>query len=383
MSAVLQITPALDAGGVERTTIEVAEAIVNAGGRALVASRGGRLEEELKAVGGELFRMGVDTKDPLGIWRNVDRIAALAEQEKAALIHARSRAPAWSAYYAAKRLNLPFVTTYHGIYNARTPFKKAYNAIMAKGDTVIANSNYTRDHIIKRHKTPKDRVVAIPRGVDYALFDPARVDPERRARARLEMGVPAEDPRPIVLLPARLSPWKGQMTLIEAAALLSRRRPGAARFVLAGDAQGRDHYVAQLQKQIRIKGLQPLFTLPGHVADMPAAFAAADIAVFPSLEPEAFGRGAVEAQAMGVAVIAAGHGGLAETVVDGETGLLVPPGDARRLADALEQLLTAAPERRAAIGAAGARHVRARYSKENLQRATLDVYAQLITKEAP
>jgi len=378
MLSVLQVTPALDAGGVERTTIEVAEAIVRAGGRALVASRGGRLAGELAAVGGELSLLPMDAKNPLRIWLNAGALARLASRNDVQLIHARSRAPAWSAYWAARRLRLPFVTTYHGIYNARTRLKRAYNSIMARGDVVIANSEYTRAHVLAEHGIAPERVVVIPRGVDVARFDPANVDPSSVARLRAAWRLDERPGGAVVILPARLTAWKGQRLLIEAAAQIEARHPGLARYVLAGDAQGRDAYVSDLERLIAERGLKDRFVIAGHVAEMPAAFALSDVAVFPSLEPEAFGRGAIEAQAMGLPVVAAAHGGLTETVVEGETGLLTPPNDAGALAAALERLLLLSPEARRAMGGVGQARVRALFTSQALQRATLKVYDRLL-----
>lgn len=179
---ILQVIPELDAGGAERTTIEVAEAVVSAGGRCLVASRGGRLEADLKAVGAELVRLDMKSKNPVVIWRNAGRIADVIETEGVDLVHARSRAPAWSAKWAARRTGKPFVTTYHGTYNAVTGLKRRYNAVMAAGDRVIANSQFIADHVQAEHGVGEDRLRVIPRGVDVKRFDPIAVSPDR-ARA--------------------------------------------------------------------------------------------------------------------------------------------------------------------------------------------------------
>ncbi|MGE0044516.1 MAG: glycosyltransferase, partial [Hyphomonadaceae bacterium] len=253
MASVLQVTPALDAGGVERTTIEIAEALSRAGMGALVASRGGRLENELAAAGGELIRVPLDTKNPFVIRANADRLAAIARERGVSLIHARSRAPGWSAYWAAKRLSLPFVTTYHGIYNGKTPWKMAYNSVMAKGDLVIANSHYTRDHVIRTHHVDPARVIAIPRGVDLDRFDPAKVAPGAAEAMRRAWSL-APSPGLVLLLAARLTRWKGQLLLIEAAARVLETRRGAISIVLAGDDQGRARYRLELVEAIRRYG---------------------------------------------------------------------------------------------------------------------------------
>jgi glycosyltransferase involved in cell wall biosynthesis len=379
--SVLQVTPALDAGGVERTTIEIAEALTRAGGRAIVASRGGRLEAELKAAGGQLVTMPLESKNPVTMLANIGRLEHLARTENAQIIHARSRAPAWSALFAARRLGLPFVTTYHGVYNGKSGLKRFYNSVMARGDVVIANSDYTRAHVLKTHRVAPDRVVSIPRGVDLARFDPAAVDPSRVSAMRALWGIRPDDKRPIVLVPARLTRWKGQMVLIEAAAIIEKAQPGAALYVLAGDSQGRQEYVSDLHGRAGRLGLESCVRIVGHLVDMPAALAAAEIAVFPVIEAEAFGRAAVEAQAMGLPVVASAMGGFTETIVDGESGHLVTPNDPGKLAAAVQRLLALAPADRQAMGAKGAARVRARYSVDALQVATLGVYERVLAKK--
>jgi glycosyltransferase involved in cell wall biosynthesis len=378
MLAVLQVTPELEAGGVERTTIEMAQAITRAGGLALVASAGGRLERELETAGGVLIRMPLASKNPITMMSNALALARIGKERGVSLIHARSRAPAWSAYWAARHLGVPFVTTYHGIYNAKSGLKRAYNGVMAKGDMVIANSNFTREHVLREYHLPFERVTAIPRGVDLAAFDPSAVDPAKVAALKRAWGVEADDFT--VILPARLTRWKGQLLLIEAAGFLAKSHPELKpRFVLAGDAQGREHYVEELKRGIVHMGLEGRVVIAGHVPDMPAAFAVSDAAVFPSLEPEAFGRGAIEAAAMGLPVIAAAHGGLAETIVDGETGLLFEPANPHALAAMLAKLIEMGQEERVRLGSAGQKRARTLYSTAALQASTLQVYDKVLS----
>ncbi len=379
MYSVLQVTPALDAGGVERTTIEVAEAIAHEGGAALVASRGGRLEPDLAAAGGELIRMPTDSKNPITLYANALKIADVARKRNVKLIHARSRAPAWSALWAARKLKVPFVTTYHGIYNGRSGFKKLYNSVMARGDLVIANSEYTRAHVLKHHKAPAEKVVTIPRGVDLEWFDPARVPQERIDKLRSGWSAQGKF---VILMPARLTRWKGALVLIDAAQRLKARIRERFKVIIAGDAQGREGYLQELEAAISAADMMSDVAIVGHVGDMPAALAAADVVVAPSIEPEAFGRSAVEASAMGRPVIASKLGGFIETVADGETGFLIPAGDAEALAQALERVMSLSPAERAAIGAAGTARARALYSKAALQASTLQVYRRLLGDQA-
>ncbi len=356
----------------------MASAINRAGGLALVASAGGRLEPDLEAAGGELIKLPLATKNPFVALINALRLARVIQKRRVDVVHARSRAPAWSAWIAAKLTRTPFLTTFHGIYNARSAPKRFYNSIMAKGDLVIANSEYTREHILYHFRTPPERVIAIPRGADLSVFDLQAVQAEDIAAQRAAWHVAVGDARCVVIAPARLTRWKGQLVLIEAAAELLKRRPGAMRLIFAGDAQGRTNYADAMQGAIDAAGLQEAVSIVGHLRNMPLAFAASDIAVFPVIEPEAFGRGAVEAQAMGVPVIASNLGGFTETVVEGETGYLVPPGSASALAAALERMIDAGASARAAMGAQGRKRVRALYSTEALQAATMAVYQHLL-----
>jgi glycosyltransferase involved in cell wall biosynthesis len=371
---ILQVIPTLEAGGAERTTVEVAQAIVRAGGMAMVATRGGRM-----TVGGQVTHLPVDSKNPAMIVLNSRRLGALTQRANLKLIHVRSRAPAWSALWAARARKLPFVTTYHGIYVARGPIKRFFNAVMARGDTVIAPSDYARRHLLKEHGfVDPAQVVTIPRGVDLDAFDPGAVAPERVATLRRAWGLAADDKRVVVLVPARLSPIKGQQTVIEAAAKIEAVAPGRAVFILAGDAQGRSDYVAKLDMAITALGVGDMVKRVGHVRDMPAALAAAAVGVFPSLVPESFGRTAVEAQAMGMAVIAADLGGQSETVLKDRTGILFPAGEANALAAALERVLAMSEQARRAMGEAAMAHARALYSTTALQDATIGVYKRLL-----
>jgi len=378
----LQITPELDTGGVEQTTVDMARAVVAAGGRALVASRGGRLEPALAEAGGELVRLPVHSKNPLALLANARALEAVIRRERVSLVHVRSRSPAFSALRASRRAGTPVVATYHGVYGARSPLKRWYNGVMTRGDKVIANSGFTRDHLIREHRVDPARVATIPRGIDLARFDPQAVTPERIDAVRAAWGLPPGDPRAVILLAGRLTRWKGQGLLVEALKRLKARGQDQFAAVLAGDSQGRDGFRAELAAAIAEAGLEGQVRIVGHTHDMPAAYLAADLACAPSLAPEAFGRTAVEPQAMGRPVLAAQHGAAEETVVDGETGWLVPPGDPEAWADALEDALAAGPHAWARMGQEGVVRVRSLYSVDAMAQATLAVYAEVLASRA-
>ncbi|MCA3421195.1 MAG: glycosyltransferase family 4 protein, partial [Roseomonas sp.] len=281
--ALLQVLPALRSGGVERGTLEIAEAQIAAGFRAIVASAGGEMVPALEALGAKHITMPLTAKSPFAIWRNAAALAALARAEGVALIHARSRAPAWSALIAARRAGLPFVTTYHGAYNEGFPCKRFYNSVMARGDRVIAISHFIADLIRTRHGVAESRLRVIPRGVDPRRFDPGLVGTERLERLRKAWNLP--EGRPIIMLPARVTRWKGQMVLVEAMA----RLPGDSLALLVGDAEERPAFKAELLARAHSLGLQDRVRLVGHATDMPAALLLADIVIHASTDAEAFG----------------------------------------------------------------------------------------------
>ncbi|WP_436642283.1 glycosyltransferase [Microbaculum sp. FT89] len=380
---VLQIVPSLDAGGAERTAVDVAAALVQAGARALVATTGGRLVTELDAAGGIWVPFPAATKNPIEILWNAERLRRLSIREDVSLIHARSRAPAWSGLLAARRLGVPFVTTYHGAYKKGGSLKNWYNSVMARGDAVIANSRFTADLIESRHRQARGKLTVIYRGTDLTKFDPETIAADRIAGLRDAWGV--REGRRIVLLAARLTEWKGQAVLIDAAARLAGEGLDDVDFVLAGDPQGRTDYVADLEKRIDGAGLRDRVHIVGHCADMPAADRAADVVALPSTEPEAFGRSAAEAQAVGTPVVVSNLGAVPETVlappdVDAErrTGWRVPAGDAAALAAAIREALALSPAQRAAISERARAHVRGAFSLDAMTSATLQTYARLL-----
>ncbi len=375
---IAQIIPDLSAGGAERTTVEMAEAICAAGGRALVISTGGRLESELEKVGGELIRMPVATKNPIAIRQNGNALGKLIENEKIDLLHARSRAPAWSARIATQKAGISFVTTYHGAYSGSSAPKKRYNSVMAKGDLVITNSDWTTGFVKAQHDTSPDRLVTIPRGVDFQAFDPDAVSIERIEALRNEWGIEDNDKRIRLVLPGRLTAWKGQALAIRALGALSREEQKDLHLILPGDSQGRAKYVRELEDLILLHKLGGIVSLVGHCLDMPAAYLLSDIVLAPSTRPEAFGRVAAEASAMAKPVIVADHGGQREIVVDGQTGARAEPGNIDSLTACLRAILHLPAESREAMGAEGQRYVRERFSKIQLQTATLDVYRRVL-----
>ena len=384
---ILQIVPELETGGAERTTVDIAAGLAQVGARALVATEGGRLVGELQAKGGIWAPFPAGTKNPFAMLWNVRRLAKLCLDEGVALIHARSRAPAWVALGTARALELPYVTTFHGSYAGRSSIKLRYNSVMTRGDVVIANSHYTAELIRSLYPEAGERIRVIHRGTDFGIFSPSAVAPERVEALRKAWQVAPHER--VVLLAARLTGWKGQKVLIEAAAKLKAQGLSEVAFILAGDAQGRDSYVRDLDRLIQANGLAGVVRRVGHCADMPAAFLAASVVAVPSTEPEAFGRSAVEAQAMGAPVVVSDLGAVPETVrtppevpAAERTGWRVPPGDAGALAEAIGAALSLGASAREAMATRARIHVETHFSLEQMIEQTLDVYTTLLARPA-
>jgi glycosyltransferase involved in cell wall biosynthesis len=375
MPAVLQVVPSLVTGGVERGTADVSAALVQAGWRSVVVSSGGPMVREIERAGGIHVTLPMDSKNPLVIRRNVRRLTDLITLHRIDLVHARSRAPAWSAWSAAQRMDRPFVTTFHGVYNAGNPLKQWYNSIMTRGTRVIAISEFVGRHIAARYGVPQNRIRIIHRGVDFAAFDPHRISQPRIVQLAREWRLP--DGVPVIILPGRLTRWKGQLVLIDALAKLGRRDVCC---LLVGSDQGRTKYRKEVEEHVRRRGLEGVVRMVDHCRDMPAAYMLADVVVSASTDPEAFGRVVAEAQAMGRPVIAPNHGAAPEIVLPGETGWLVAPGDAAALATALDVALTLDADQRLWLANAAIEHVRQRFTREQMCAATLDVYREVLAE---
>ncbi|MDH5748662.1 MAG: glycosyltransferase family 4 protein [Rhodospirillales bacterium] len=377
MTCVLQVLPALgQGGGVERGTVEIADAIVTAGGRALVASRGGNLAYEVKRFGGEHFDLPLDSKNPLVMYSNIGRLANLIESQGVDIIHARSRAPAWSAYYAAKKTGIPFITTFHGTYSAGNWLKWRYNSIMARGDRVIAISNFIAGHVRRNYGVPVSRLRTIHRGVDLGKFDPDQVSAQRVVTLAAKWRLP--DDMPVVMLPGRLTRWKGQPTFIRAIAKMKNRN---IRALLVGSDQGRTGYRRELERLVEACGVNEQVRFVDHCDDMAAAYMLADVVVSASTDPEAFGRVVIEAQAMGRPVIATDHGGAKETVIEGKIGWLVPPGDEAALARILETATELDEAARTRLVKDSIAYIQTNFSKDTMCKKTIAVYEEVLGRK--
>ena len=376
-AAVLQVVPRLVSGGAERGTVDMARALVGAGWNAFVASGGGPLERDIIRAGATHLALPLASKNPLVMRRNAGALARLIRQLGIDIVHARSRAPAWSAWSAARTTGRHFVTTFHNAYGTGAPLKHWYNSVMARGERVIAISEFVADHAAQVYGIGPDRLRTIPRGVDLDVFDPRQVGVERVASLARHWRLP--DRAQVVMLPGRLTRWKGGLDFVAAIAALGRRDICC---LLVGPEQ-RHGFRRELERAIERNRLGYIFRIVENCRDMPAAYMLAEVVVSASRDPEGFGRVIIEAQAMGRPVVATDHGGARETIVPGMTGWLVPPNDPAALAGAIGQALSLPVSERLVFAERTIAHVALRFTREVMCARTIQVYEELLFPQAP
>ena len=378
---ILQVLPALNSGGVERGTVEVAIALKDKGYIPYVASSGGVLASYLHAQGIAHIELPLGSKNPLVILKNIIRLKKLIQSEQIDLIHARSRAPAWSAYGAARLCKIPFVTTFHGTYNFKTALKRYYNSIMVRGDHIIAISPFIFRHILQHYQgyVSESRITIIDRVVDLNQFDPQAVADQRKIDLLKAWDVP--ETAKILLMPARLTRWKGQLVVLEALQEIISDYPECI-CVFVGSDQGRTQYTQDCKQKVATLGLQKHVRFVSHVDDMPAAYALSSLVLHASTDPEAFGRVIIEAQAMHVPVIASRLGAPQDTILEGVTGWLHSPGNAPDLAVKIKEVLALPSKERQRVGDIAKQRVKEKYDATLLFAKTIKIYEDLIQHDS-
>ncbi len=370
---VMQIIPELGTGGAEQGCIDVSDALVKGGANAIVVSHNGSRLHDLARTGATHINLPVHSKNPIVMWNNIRRLRRIIKEHHVDIVHVRSRAPAWSALKACEGTKAHYMTTCHAPYNFHNSAKKFYNSAMTKGERVIAISHYVAQYLYENYGLNERTMRLIPRGIPMDRFHPSLVTSERLVKLTQEWRIP--EGQNIVMLPGRLTRWKGQIDLINALSLIKRKDIFG---LIIGPDQGRKEYRAELEELIKEKGLESNIRMVDNCNDMPAAYMLATVAVCPSTDPEGFGRIPVEAQAMGRPIVATNHGGALETVIDGETGWLIPPHSPDKLAKAIEEAISLTPEQRSTLAGKAMKHVNENFTKEIMTNRTLDVYAELL-----
>jgi glycosyltransferase involved in cell wall biosynthesis len=399
LPAVLQVVPALTDGGAQTSAIEMAAYVHAHGWGSAVASAGGPQAVVLEKLGIPHHTLPLASKNPLTILGNSLRLLRLTARGKINILHARSRAPGWSAWLAVKMWNtlakvpglggparfhpVAFVATYHGTYGAQGVLKKFYNSVMLRGRYVIANSQFITTHLMETYGIDPTHIAIAPRGVEPAVFDPATIAPATRAAILAECGAGPEVP--LIVCVGRLTRWKGQALLLEALALLA---DVPWQLAIVGGASAKDAaYAAELHAQVARLGLTGRVVFLGSRTDIPALNATATLAVNMAIEPEAFGRAAIEAMAMGTPVVATALGGSRETITPGITGWLIDAAgkpDGKRYTFApqvVAQTLRAAltnPKALTSMSQAARAQVLANYTVQACCAAEFAVYGRLL-----
>ena len=375
--SVVQVLPALNQGGVERGTIEIAESLQKAGIPNYVVSAGGKMVAELEKMGIEHITLPVQTKNPFRIWLNSYRLEKILKEKQAGLVHVRSRAPAWSVKWACHRLNLPFIGTFHGLYGMNPEsLKKPYNRVMTQGRVVIAVSAFIQQHLMRDYRIPEQHIRLIPRGAVINKFNPEKITSTQIDAFANEYQIPRD--KPIITLVGRLTRIKGHMIVLDA--LKQMKHQDITVLFIGGNPKGDyntelQSKLADLPQNITVK----IFAVSGD--EMPLVYALSDVLVQPTLVPESFGRGIAEAQAMGRIVIASNHGGAVELIQDGRTGFLSPVSDSRTLAGILDKVLDMPQSERQKIEQAATESVRTNFSIQKMCDRTIAVYKEILSNE--
>ena len=374
---IVQIVPQMNRGGVERGTVEIAEAISARGWKAVVICNGGRMENQLRRAGAEVYTLPVDTKNPLK-WPAVRRrLKAVLLSVGADIVHVRSRAPAWIALPLTRAMGIHSISTIHSKFVPQNFVKRIYNQKMLSADGIIAISDYVKSVITSHYSeaVSEKAIQVIHRGVDLDVFDPAKVSQHRIVRLSETLNLP--DDGPVVMLPARATEWKGHAPLIEAVARLEAKD---VTLLLLGAGDGHSRFIERLRALAIKTGLDGRLRIASGTDDMPAALMLADVVAMPSTIPEPFGRVALEAEAMGRPVVAFKHGGAIESIQEGETGWLAEPNNVEDLARCLQLALKLGPRQRTIWAKRARAHVESAFSTQQMCEKTLEIYADFLQK---
>lgn len=375
-TVVMQILPSLISGGVEQGTIDLNTGLAKAGMKSIVVSNGGPRVYEITRAGGTHIELPVHAKNPVTMWLTSRKLRKLILDHKVDVVHAASRVPAWIAKRAVEGTPAAYVTSCHSAHKIGNSFKRRYNAAIAGGSRVMAVSKYLAEYLRRNYDTAAEKISVIYRGLSLERYHPTAVSADRLIAIARHMRVP--DGAAVIMLPGRLTRGKGHIVLLHALARIKNRD---ALCLFVGSDAGQQNYRRELEKEIARLGLEAQTRIVTDCPDLPAAYMLATVVACPSLVAEGFGRTSVEAQAMGRPVIAARNGGLPETLVDGETGWLVPPDDAGALAEALDKALGLNGEERSALATRAMSHVAANFTNARMCALTFAVYADALAEK--
>ena len=377
---VLQVIPKLGYGGAETGCYDLAHYLPENNCSSYIVTSGGELLKFIDRKKVKVIKLPVHSKNPFLMLFNSIALIFIILLNNISIVHARSRAPAWSCLLATKITRRKFVTTFHGTYNFKNPFKKFYNSVMVRSDLIIAGSNFIFSHINQnypKYLNLKKKFLVIFRGINVDYFDTSTtLDNEEN---RLISDWEVDKNKKIILMPGRLTAWKGQETFIEALNLVNKEL-GYDSFnaVILGSDQGRDIYTKKIKRLAEQYRLTSQLKFIEHCKNMPLAYKISDIVVSASVEPEAFGRVAVEAQSMEKPIIASDIGGSNETIVDNITGFLFQSGNAEALSKKIVEALQLDESRLKSIGIEGRKNIIKKFNVEKMCFSTYSEYKKLL-----
>ena len=377
---VLQVIPKLGHGGAETGCYDVAHYLPENNCKSFIVTSGGELIKFINKEKVKLIKLPVNSKNPIIILFNSIALIFIIFYYNISIVHARSRAPAWSCLLATKVTGRKFVTTFHGTYNFNNKMKKFYNSVMVKSNVVIAGSNFIFSHIKENYSdylNYKNKLLVIFRGINVDYFDPTTKTELEEIKLLKSWDI--EENKKIILLPGRLTSWKGQELFLEAINLVNIQLGYEAFYaVILGSDQGRDLYKKKLIRLSEQYRMTKQVKFIDHCKDMALAYKVSDIIVSSSIEPEAFGRVAVEAQSMGKIIIASNIGGSNETVIDEKTGYLFESGNSKSLSEKIFKVLNLDDMTLKTVGIEGRKNAVSKFNVEKMCFSTYSEYKKLI-----
>jgi len=392
---IMQILPALVSGGVERGVVDVGKAVAQAGFESIVVSNGGTMIQQFNGSKVKHIKLPLHSKNPLTIYLNIKRLAKIITDNQVDLIHIRSRSPAWSTYFAYKKIikkaeqknQCQIISTVHGSYSLNLFSKKIsklklkYNAIMLKPKFIIAVSDFIKNYIYQNYSGIENladkKIEVIHRGVDLNYFCNSKVPQSRIVQLIEQWDLP--DDKQIIMLPARITGWKGHEFLISALAKVQNQNFFC---IMVGSSKGHETFAKKLEQKIKENNLQGKIKIVGETKDMPAAYLVSDMVISSSIRPEAFGRIAIEAGSIGRIIIATNIGGSLETVIDGQTGFLVEVNNVNKLAQIIDQVLTMGKSEKEHMQQSAIKHITENFSNQKMLDKTIEFYKQILDSVA-
>ena len=380
---VLQVIPKMGYGGAETGCYDIGHYLAEKNCKSYIITSGGPLLKFIRKDKVKVFRLPVQSKNPILILLNTIFISLIIIFLRINIVHARSRAPAWSCFLSCKITRTKFVTTFHGVYNFSNSLKKFYNSVMVRSNLVIAGSNYIFNHIQENYShliNNKKRLLVIFRGINTEYFDNSNITNDKVQNVYSTLNLSSEKFK--ILLPGRLTRWKGQEMFIESLNLLKKKyNKENFQGIILGSHQGRTVYFKKLISLIEKYGLKRDMIFIKHIKEMPVAYYVSDIVVSSSIEPEAFGRISVEAQAMRRPILASNHGGSKETIVNGKSGFLFDNNNPESLAENLNKLMEMDKDKLQSIGNEGRKNILIKFDVEKMCQSTFTEYQKLVKQK--